>query len=135
MASPSPIDRRFTAEEYLVFERAAGTRHEFVDGDIVAMTGDSPRHSRVKFNLARAIGNQLVGGPCDGYDSDLLVRVDPGRYAYSDLTVVCGEARFEGDALANPTVIFEVLSRSTEATDRGRSGSGTGPCRRCASTC
>jgi Uma2 family endonuclease len=45
-----------------------------------------------------------------------------GLYTYPDVMAVCGEAQFldqEVDTLLNPSVIVEVLSRTTESYDRG----------------
>jgi Uma2 family endonuclease len=113
----------FTAEQYLDLERHTEIRHEFLDGTVYAMSGASRAHSAICFNLAVIIGSQLKGTPCTGYTSDMKVRAgDASLYAYPDLTVVCGEPLVHddhGDVLLNPVVIFEVLSRSTEAYDRG----------------
>ncbi len=119
MAIPQLIPSRVTPEEYLALERQAEYKSEYIDGYIVAMSGGTPNHSRLKLDLSRVIANQLLGGPCEPFDSDLMVRVDPDRYTYPDLTVVCGEAVFDDDLLLNPAVIFEVLSPSTESEDRG----------------
>jgi Uma2 family endonuclease len=113
----------FTAEQYLDFERHAETRHEFLDGTVYAMSGASRAHSAICFNLAAITGPQLRGTRCAGFSPDMKVRVGDKRlYAYPDLTIYCGEPLFHddhGDVLLNPVVIFEVLSRSTEAYDRG----------------
>src|SRR3954467_12784536 len=113
----------FTAEQYLDLERHFEIRHEFLDGTVYAMSGGSPAHSAICFNLATTLGVQLRGTPCKGFSSDMKVRAgDASLYAYPDLTVVCGEPILHdehGDVLLNPVVIFEVLSRSTEAYDRG----------------
>jgi len=119
MAIPQLTPRRFTPEEYLTLERQAECKSEYIDGYVYAMGGGSPNHSRLKLDLGGIVRAQLLGGPCEPFDSDLMVRVDPGRYTYPDLTVVCGEGLFEDDLLLNPTVIFEVLSPSTESSDRG----------------
>lgn len=120
MAS-SPITK-VTAEEYLALDRAAEFRSEFIDGEIVAMSGGSLRHSALKINLAGEVRDALRGTPCRAFDSDLRVRVSPRMYTYPDLTVVCGKpmiADERQDILLNPKVIFEVLSPSTEFYDRG----------------
>lgn len=120
MAS-SPITK-VTAEEYLALDRAAEFRSEFLDGEIVAMSGGSMRHSGIKMNLAMEIGTSLRGTSCRAFDSDLRVRVSSRMYTYPDLTVVCGKpllADDRQDILLNPKVIFEVLSPSTEYHDRG----------------
>lgn len=111
-----------TPEEYLAQEVLADDRHEYIDGVVVAMSGGSIKHSRIKTDIARIAGSQLAGRDCEVFDSDLRVRVDAGRYAYPDVIVVCGRAELAPDGhdnLINPTTIVEVLSPSTEARDRG----------------
>ncbi|HJQ31566.1 MAG TPA: Uma2 family endonuclease [Pyrinomonadaceae bacterium] len=113
----------FTPEEYLALERQSEIRHEFLDGTVYAMAGESPRHSAICFNLNVAVGLQLRGTNCRGFSPNMKVRAgEAGLYAYPDLAVACGEAFFHdrhGDVLLNPVVIFEVLSRSTHTYDRG----------------
>jgi Uma2 family endonuclease len=120
MAS-NPITKA-TAEEYLALDRAAEFRSEFLDGEIVAMSGGSMRHSGLKVNLYGEVRAALRGTSCRVFDSDLRVRVSPRMYTYPDLTVVCGKPKLADeheDILLNPRVIFEVLSPSTEYHDRG----------------
>lgn len=113
----------FTPDQYLDFERHTETRHEFLDGTVYAMSGASRAHSHICYNLAGITHRQLSGTPCTGYSSDMKVRSgDASLFAYPDLTIVCSEPLLHddhGDVLLNPVVIFEVLSRSTEAYDRG----------------
>lgn len=117
-----PQSTRVTEAEYLAFERASEEKHEYHQGEIVLMVGGTPAHSRIIMDLAVALGPRLANGACEMFDSGLKVRVREARlYAYPDLTVVCGAARFDeeyGDTLLNPTVIVEVLSPSTEMYDR-----------------
>jgi len=120
---------RFTVEEYLAFERASDERHEYLDGVIYAMAGESPDHGRICMNLAAMLVPQLRGSDCEAFSKDTKVCCGPyrahtreGLYAYPDLVVVCGSMQFHSqaqDVLVNPTVIVEVLSPSTEAFDRG----------------
>jgi len=117
----SPITK-VTAEEYLALDRAAEFRSEFIDGEIIAMSGGSMRHSRLKMNLSGEIHAALLGTSCQAFNSDLRVRVSSRMFTYPDLTIVCGKpmaADERQDILLNPTVIIEVLSPSTEAYDRG----------------
>ena len=110
-------------EEYLARERAADFKSEYCRGEMFAMAGASERHTRIKDNLAHFTANQLDGGPCRVYTSDLRVKVSAtGLYTYPDVVFVCDEPRLEdrfGDTLLNPRVITEVLSKSTESYDRG----------------
>ncbi|HAS50942.1 MAG TPA: hypothetical protein DCS21_04095 [Gammaproteobacteria bacterium] len=109
--------------EYLDQERRAENRSEFYHGQIYAMAGASRAHNLIMVNLTRELSQQLKGRPCEVYSSDMKVKVKPsGLYTYPDVTVVCGEPRFDdaqNDILLNPKIIIEVLSPSTEACDRG----------------
>ncbi|MGI8787479.1 MAG: Uma2 family endonuclease [Pyrinomonadaceae bacterium] len=112
----------YTPEEYLRFEREADTRHEFLDGEIYQMAGESLPHSRICMNLAREVGNSLKGNRCEPLSPNMKVRTSAASlFAYPDLTIVCGEPLFHDrkkDVLVNPQVIFEVLSPSTAEYDR-----------------
>ena len=111
-----------TPAEYLDMERKAVTKSEYLSGQIVAMSGASNAHNIITMNTANQLYNQLVDEDCLVYASDMRVRVHvPVSYVYPDVTVVCGEPRFEDDVfdtLLNPTVVIEVLSPSTAAYDR-----------------
>ncbi|MEZ4473135.1 MAG: Uma2 family endonuclease [bacterium] len=106
---------------YLALEAEAETRHEYVNGEMVAMSGGTPAHAAIAANLARALGNRLIDRPCLVLSSDARVNVD-ATGPYPDLTIVCDPPRFAPKSpitLGNPTVLIEVLSDSTEAYDRG----------------
>src|SRR5262245_46847116 len=123
MASPAEIPR-VTPEQYLVLERKADFKSEYLNGYIIAMAGASREHNLIAGNLHGELRSQLKGRPCETYVSDMRVFIDrTGLYTYPDIVAVCGEARFQDDGvdtLLNPTVIVEVLSDSTERYDRGR---------------
>jgi Uma2 family endonuclease len=124
----SEPNRRLSPEEYLALERRSEVKHEFLDGEIFAMTGASLQHNRIVRNVGGLLYSQLRGRPCESFTGDLRLRVDAtGLYTYPDIVVVCGEPRLvalaadtELDTLLNPTLIVEVLSPSTEAYDRGK---------------
>lgn len=119
------LKRIFTPEEYLELEGQAEYKSQYLAGEIFAMAGTEPAHNRVLGNLVLALGARLRGRPCDFYFQDVRLKVDEGDlYTYPDLMALCGEPRFETvrsnpPSLLNPQVIFEVLSPSTEAFDRG----------------
>src|SRR5215831_18025888 len=130
MALAPPLQPyRFTVEEYLAFERASDERHEYLDGVIYAMAGESPDHGRICVNLVATLVARLRGSNCEVFSKDTKVCCGPyrahtreGLYTYPDLVVVCGAMQFHSqaeDVLVNPQVIVEVLSPSTEAFDRG----------------
>jgi Uma2 family endonuclease len=114
---------RHTVEEYLRLERDALDKHEFHDGEILAMSGGTVRHSLISMNVGREIGIGLKGKPCRNYDSNLRVRATTYRYLYPDNTVIWGPVEYDpadpyGETVTNPKVIVEVLSPSTERYDR-----------------
>ncbi len=112
----------YTPEEYLTFEREAETRHEFVDGTIYQMAGESLAHNQICINLAGEVRAKLKGTHCQALSPNMKVRAESrGMFAYPDLTIVCGEPLFhdkQRDVLTNPKIIVEVLSPSTQRYDQ-----------------
>ncbi len=112
------------AQAYLAFERAAEERHEFVDGDIFAMSGASRKHNLINGNIFANLHAKLKKSPCEIYNNDMRVNISPtGDYVYPDIVLVCSQPEFADahlDTLLNPLLIIEVLSPSTEAYDRGK---------------
>src|SRR4051812_8530535 len=104
----------YSAEEYLMLERKYDERHEYLDGLIYEMAGESPEHGKICVNLTRIISTQLLGKPCQVFSNDMKVRSGPapkrgyttkGLFSYPDLLVVCGELKLQDehrDVLLNP---------------------------------
>jgi Uma2 family endonuclease len=111
-----------TPAEYLEIERTADNKSEYFAGEMFAMAGGSPEHNAIAFDVGGLLFSQLRGGPCQAFGSDQRVKVsETGLYTYPDLSVVCGEPRFEESTprtLLNPTLIVEVLSPTAETYDR-----------------
>lgn len=119
-----------TLEEYLAFERISDIRHEFFDGEIRQMAGETAEHGDISVNLVRLIGNSVYGGNCRVRTKDTKVRsgfmppktsLKKGMISYPDLVVICGEPEYHDkhrDVVLNPRVIIEVLSESTAEFDR-----------------
>jgi Uma2 family endonuclease len=122
MAYPAAAGR-MTYAEYLAAEGLAEIRHEFLNGDVWAMSGGTPEHSALAAAIIREIGNALLDRRCRVFTSDLRIRIgETGLSTYPDVAVVCGQvetAPEDADAVTNPIVLVEVLSDSTEAYDRG----------------
>ncbi len=117
-----------TADEYLAWERTQEARHEFHRGEIFAMAGGSPRHNALAAAVIRDLGAAVRGTQCRVLTSDQRIAAPTGsRYVYADVTLVCGPMQLETgttDVLSNPVAIVEVLSKSTEAHDRGQKWEG-----------
>ena len=113
-----------TAEEYLAIERKAEFKSEYFNGEMFAMAGAARPHNRIASNVISALNPQLLNRGCNIYPSDMRVKIKKiGKYTYPDVVVTCGKELFEDDyvdILLNPVVIFEILSHSTEAYDRGK---------------
>ena len=115
--------QRLSAAEFLVWERDQPEKHEYHSGEIFAMAGGSLRHNFLSGAMVVQLSAALRGKGCHLFSSDQRIAAKRGdRYVYADAVVACGDIQTEPgttDVLANPKVIVEVLSRSTEAYDRG----------------
>lgn len=120
---PLQPKHKLTPEEYIAMERESEMKSEFLDGETFLMGGASERHNLIVLNIAGELRQQMKGRPCKAYSNDMRVKISPtGLYTYPDVIGISDEARFDDeqrDTLLNPTVIVEVLSKSTEAYDRG----------------
>jgi Uma2 family endonuclease len=121
MATPQAL-LFVSPEEYLRRERGAEERHEYDNGRIYAMAGESPNHSRICINIAGEARARLKGKSCEPFSPNMKVCISAaGKFYYPDLSIVRGEARYhdrERDALLNPKVGIEVISPSSEKQDR-----------------
>lgn len=115
--------KKLTPEEYLDIERNAECKSEYYNGEMFALAVASYVHNRITRNISKALGLQLKGTKCEEFQSDLKIKEKiSGLFTYPDIVVICGEPEFydeEKDVVVNPTVIMEVLSKSTETYDRG----------------
>jgi Uma2 family endonuclease len=124
MAIPQPV-RRYTPQEYYALERAAGYKSDYYQGELFAMAGGTARHSLISGNVVGEVRQRLKGTDCRAYESNLRLKViATGLRCYPDAGVYCGPLQFDtedtdGETVTNPTVLFEVLSKTTEAYDRG----------------
>ncbi len=126
---PSPATPLVTIEQYLAQERRATERHEYLDGRLYRMAGESPEHADISADLVMLIGTQLGDGPCRVRTKDSKVRSGlmpvprdstKGLFSYPDLVVICGEPEYldaHRDVITNPTLIIEVMSESTALFD------------------
>jgi Uma2 family endonuclease len=114
--------KKYTSEEYLALEEKAEFRSEYDNGEIVAMSGGSLNHAQITANLGRNIGNK-ISEKCTALTTDVKVRVESyQKFYYPDVLIICDKPAFyqkRNDTITNPVLIVEVLSKSTEANDRG----------------
>lgn len=116
------LQLKMTPAEYLAFERASDEKHEYVNGEVFAMSGGTSAHALVAANMLGELRTALFDRPCRVFGSDMKIASPDGRYHYPDVSIVCGTPEFEDgqrDVLRNPNLIVEVLSDSTERYDRG----------------
>jgi Uma2 family endonuclease len=111
---------RFTPEEYFAWEERQECKHEYMNGEVYAMTGGTINHSRVALNFGFMLMNHLRGR-CMVLNSDARVEVQRSRqYVYPDVSVTCDRRDLSNtNFVSHPCLIVEVLSPSTEAYDRG----------------
>jgi Uma2 family endonuclease len=114
---------RISPAEYAKLEEETGERYEYFRGEVFAMSGGTLAHNQIAARLNRRIGELVEGRGCETLGSDQRVVVlETGLETYPDVSVFCGKPQLAGTngmALANPRVLIEVLSNSTEGYDRG----------------
>jgi len=106
-----------TVEEFLEMEEDSSTKHEYVAGEVYALSGATQRHNRIALNIAAQLWNAARGGECRVYGSDMRVRIGNDAVYYPDVQVDCDPADSEPLFTTNPCVIVEVLSASTSSID------------------
>ncbi len=122
----------YTFAEYLKMERESLERHEYIDGEIFLMAGESDAHGIISANLSGEFYLQLKGKNCQLRIKDAKIKsggfnqipgkATKGMFSYPDLVIICGEVKYHDkkkDVILNPKVIIEVLSDSTGDFDRG----------------
>jgi Uma2 family endonuclease len=115
--------QKMSIEEYLEMENASTEKHEYYKGEIFAMGGAKMPHNRISSNLLIALGSKLKGKKCQPYGSDARIHIESNTlFTYPDISIICGEIitlNNDDYNVLNPTVIIEVLSKSTANYDRG----------------
>lgn len=110
---------KISVEEYLESEKFSQIKHEYLDGEIYAMSGVSKRHNRISRNLLERLIAHLKSSDCETFYNEVKLRVKHlNRFYYPDLVVVCGEDDEHDYYITKPTIIVEVLSPTTALTDR-----------------
>lgn len=120
---PAPKYNFISQKDYLAKERASGEKHEYYNGEVFAMSGASQQHNDIAYNINRLVAPFLHGKGCKLYGSGFRVHIPANTlYTYPDFTIVCGDnlsAIIHTDNLTAPSVIIEILSKSTADYDRG----------------
>jgi Uma2 family endonuclease len=112
---------RMSATEYLQMEKQATSRHEFVNGVVYAMAGGSRRHNMIVNSIFAALSAGLRA-PCEIFTVDVKVNVEATNeqdFFYPDVVATCSELDNDEYLIKYPSLVVEVLSRSTEGADRG----------------
>lgn len=113
-----------TPEEYLALEELAEFRSEYINGQIIPMTGGSTNHNRITLNLSSALNFALKRQNYEVFMENVKLWIPKRRiYTYPDVVVIAGEPGYLGDrddTVTNPLMIVEVLSKSTSAYDKDK---------------
>lgn len=115
MRSPLSL---FTVEDYIIAEAESTIRHEYMGGYVFAMAGASEEHNLIAVNLCTLLRSHLRGSSCRVFMSDMKVKVQDDIFYYPDLLVTCNPEDNHRYFKTQPNLIIEVLSESTESTDR-----------------
>ncbi len=116
----NPEQQRMSFEQYLLLVSNSDQRYEYYDGEVRLMAGGSSNHATIALNFGVALDQALDDdAPCRPYVTDKLVRVTPTKTVIPDVVVSCDIADHgESQIIDAPVLVVEVLSRSTEMTDR-----------------
>jgi Uma2 family endonuclease len=114
----APFRTRMAPEAFLEWEDRQERKHELVDGVIRLMAGASAAHNTICLNLASALKGRLRGKPCRPFGMDMKVHIPNGNFRYPDTVVDCGSMKNKDVVAAEPRVVIEVLSPSTEWFDQ-----------------
>jgi Uma2 family endonuclease len=107
-----------TVEEFLAFEKDNLVRHEYVAGEVYRLSGPRMRHNLISLNIATRLRGPARARGCRVYVESTMVRVNADVMYYPDVCWVCGEPGPDDWVADNPSLVVEVASRSTRATDR-----------------
>jgi Uma2 family endonuclease len=120
IAQPQP--QLMTPQEYLEWEEQQPIKYEYINGEVLAMTGGILPHNSIALNLASALKNHLRSKGCKVFMADAKVGVSlQGPFHYPDVMVTCDSRdRTARKVIYHPCLIVEVLSPGTEAFDRGQ---------------
>lgn len=122
IAEPKKPSRKFTLEEYLALEEKSEVRHEFYNGEIIAMAGGTVNHNRLTRRVANLLEQQSSLKKCGVFSENMKVDVRAGGHMpYPDVVVTCHPFDLRGNNLIirQPRLLVEVLSQSTFRKDRG----------------
>ena len=115
-----PLRKPIDLFDYLAFEASSDRRHEYVGGEVQAMTGGTARHNRVAGNIYTALLQRFDGTPCQVFINDMKLHVQAAdRMCYPDVFVAGARTIADNQMVAtDATIVVEVLSESTAGTDR-----------------
>ena len=110
-----------TPEEYFTWEEQQLEKHEYINGQVYAMSSGSVNHSRIAIRFTTIVDTHLDASSCITGNSDLKVNIlGTNNYTYPDVSVTCDERdKTSTQYITYPCLIVEVLSKTTEAYDRG----------------
>lgn len=115
-------DTPLTPDDYLIMEKDAAVKSEYYNGQLIAMVGATLNNNRITGNLFNLISNGLDNDDCEVFISDLRVWIETRQtFTYPDVIVLCeSPALYKNrtDTITNPSILIEVLSKSTESKDR-----------------
>ena len=114
--------RHYSVDDYFMVEEMSEVKHEYFNGEILAMAGAFLAHNEIAANVISEVRTGLRQTNCGAYGSDLRVQTPAGLYTYPDISVICGHVELapdRSDTAMNPIILVEVLSEATEEYDRG----------------
>ena len=112
------LKTKIDIEDYLEGEKLSEIRHEYIYGEVFAMAGTSDKHNRISMNIGFKLDNHLENSRCEAFIESVKLKADAQTFYYPDVMVACDEIPESAYYREKPILLVEVLSRSTQRTDR-----------------
>jgi len=110
-----------TVEEYIEFEENSEIRHEFIQNQLIPMSGTTRVHNIICLNLAFLLRFLLKKDAYEIFQENVKVQIAAGKdYTYPDIVITNDPRDLSGEDayfIKHPCVIVEVISRSSRIED------------------
>ena len=110
-------DKKYSVEEYFELEKTSEIRHEFINGDIIAMPGESKKANEIAGNIYVSLRNSFKKRALKVYNHDVRLMLENNRYRYPDIVVAPTIDDEDSHAITQPVLIVEVFSENSVKTD------------------
>jgi Uma2 family endonuclease len=110
-------DKKYSVEEYFELEKTSEIRHEFINGELIAMPGESKKANKIARKIVRLLEDKINSKVFDIFNHDVRLMLENNRYRYPDIIVAPTIDDEDSHAITQPVLIVEVFSENSVKTD------------------